>query len=97
MAWLSRLLWGCLVLAAFFFAALAVNQSPVQLRFMIWETPQISVFWWLLLAFAVGLTIGLVATSFVSMRGRLQQRALTRKLEASEKQVHQLSNTSPQD
>jgi uncharacterized membrane protein YciS (DUF1049 family) len=97
MVWLSRLLWGCLALAAFFFAALAVNQNPVQLRFMIWETPQVSVFWWLLLAFAVGLSIGIVATGFVSVRGRLQQRALSRKLEASEKQVHQLSNTPPQD
>ena len=97
MSWLSRLLWGVLALAAFFFAALAVNQSQVSLRFMVWETPEVSVFWWLLLAFAVGLSIGLLATSLVSMRGRLQRRALSRKLEASEKEVHQLRNISPQD
>ena len=96
MSWLSRLLWGCLALAAFFFAALAVNQSQVGLRFMIWETPQISVFWWLLLAFAVGLAIGLVAVSLVSVRARLHQRSLSRKLAASEKEVHQLRNPSPQ-
>jgi len=96
MSWLSRLLWSCLALAAFFFAALAVNQSQVGLRFMIWETPQISVFWWLLLAFAVGLAIGLVAVSLVSVRARLRQRALSRKLAASEKEVHQLRNSSPQ-
>jgi uncharacterized membrane protein YciS (DUF1049 family) len=94
MSWLSRLLWGCLALAAFFFAALAVNQSQVGLRFLVWETPQISVFWWLLLAFAVGLTIGLISVSLVSVRARLQHRSLSRKLVASEKEVQQLRNSS---
>ncbi len=90
MTWLSRLLWGSLALAGFFFAALAVNQSPVALRFIIWETPQISVFWWLLLAFAAGLTIGLAVTSLVSLRARLRQRALSRKLADAQRELTQL-------
>jgi uncharacterized membrane protein YciS (DUF1049 family) len=96
MSWLSRLLWGALALAAFLFAALAVNQSPVSLRFMIWETPEVSVFWWLLLAFAAGLAVGLAGASLVSVRARFRQRALSRKLATSEKAVRQLQDPSAQ-
>ena len=33
---------------AFFLAALAVNQQPLSLHFLNWQTPTVSVFWWLL-------------------------------------------------
>jgi len=96
-AWLGRLLVVVLALVAFCFAALAVNQGQVALRFLAWETPEVSVFWWLLLAFGAGLVIGLLGMSFVSARARLRQRSLSRQLDASQQELRQLRNLSLHD
>ena len=60
MSWLGRLFWALLALLVFLFATLAVNQDQIALQFVTWRTPELSVFWWLLLAFSVGLLIGLI-------------------------------------
>ncbi|NBC22210.1 MAG: DUF1049 domain-containing protein, partial [Gammaproteobacteria bacterium] len=51
---LAKLFWAALAIVLFFFALLAVNQGQVALRFLSWETPELSVFWWLLVAFFLG-------------------------------------------
>lgn len=97
MAWLGRLLVVLLAAIAFCFAALAVNQNEVALRFLAWETPAVSLFWWLLLTFGMGLIIGLLGMGFVSLRARFRQRSLSRRLDASEQELRKLRNLSLHD
>ncbi|MEZ5557135.1 MAG: lipopolysaccharide assembly protein LapA domain-containing protein [Pseudomonadales bacterium] len=97
MHWLSRLLWAALAIVLFLFGALAVNQGEVALRFLVWETPQISVFWWLLMAFALGLGAGICALGIASVGLRLSRRRLRRRLDAAEQELERLRSAAPQD
>ena len=46
MTWLKSLLFVCVLILVFLFAALAVNQQQVALSFVLWETPfTLSIFW----------------------------------------------------
>jgi uncharacterized integral membrane protein len=85
MAWLSR--FFCL-------AGLAVNQEPISLKFVTWQTPQLSVFWWLLAAFSTGVLLGLVGISVVRARLGLKNRSLVKRLEASERELRRLRSVS---
>lgn len=81
----------------FFLAALAVNQDPVALHFLTWQTPTISVFWWLLGAFMLGLLLGLLGITVLTTRLSLKNRKLTRLLGNAEKELHQVRKASIQD
>jgi len=72
---LRRVAGVFLALCVAVFGLLAVNQTPVSLRFLIWETPSVSLFWWLLLAFVFGLLVGSVSAVIGGMRRRARQRA----------------------
>ena len=96
MAWLSRLLWALAALVLFFFAALAVNQDSIALKFLVWQTPEVSVFWWLLAAFLLGLLLGLVGMVVGSARSGLKRRRLQHQLSASEKELHKLKGDTAQ-
>ena len=57
--WLKTLLFVCLLLLVFVFAALAVNQQQVALSFVRWQTPfTLSIFWWLLMSLLLGIFLG---------------------------------------
>jgi len=92
MAWLSRIFWAVLALLLFFFAALAVNQEPIALQFLVWHTPQLSVFWWLLAAFALGLLLGLLGITVSTTRLGFKNRSLSRRLQESERELRQARN-----
>ncbi|MFP6816457.1 MAG: lipopolysaccharide assembly protein LapA domain-containing protein [Pseudomonadales bacterium] len=92
MAWLSRFFWAAVALLVFFFAALAVNQEHIALEFIVWETPRISVFWWLLAAFALGLLLGLLGITVLSTRFGFRNRALSKRLEESERERRRVRN-----
>lgn len=94
---LGKLFWGALAILTFCFALLAVNQGQVALRFLAWQTPELSVFWWLLLAFFLGAAVTAVGFGVVTMRLRLRQRALGRKLEASQGELEKLRDLTLQD
>ncbi len=88
------------VLAAvvvFLFAVIAVNQSAISIRFLAWQTPEWSVFWWLLLAFLSGLGLGLLAIVVLSAKQSLKQRQLRKDLELSNRELHRLRNLSLHD
>ena len=72
---LRRVASVSLALCVAVFGLLAVNQTPVSLRFLIWETPSVSLFWWLLLAFVLGLLLGGLSALIGGMRRRARQRA----------------------
>jgi uncharacterized integral membrane protein len=72
---LRRVAGVSLALCVALFGLLAVNQTPVALRFLIWETPSVSLFWWLLLAFVFGLLVGGLSAVVGGVRRRARQRA----------------------
>jgi len=92
MSWLARLFWATLAIIVFFLAVLAVNQVPVTLRFLNWQTPEWSVFWWLLGAFLLGLLLGLLGITVLTTRLSLRNRKLTRQLTNAEQELHKVRN-----
>lgn len=90
MTLLARLAWILIGVLLFCFAVLAVNQEAVALRFLAWRTPEISLFWWLLLAFVAGLVVGGTSIGLVSIRHRLHERTLARQLAASQQELVRL-------
>lgn len=97
MSALARLFWVTLAVIAFFLAALAVNQEPVVLHFLSWQTPSLSVFWWLLAAFLLGLLLGLLGITVLTTRLSLRNRKLTKQLGNAEQELHRVRNLTLQD
>ena len=79
---MRNLLIFILIIGLLFFSAIAANQEEITLRFAVWETPiAISVYWWLLMAFGLGIFIGLLNTFFVNAGLRLENKRLRKRLE----------------
>jgi uncharacterized integral membrane protein len=97
LSWLARVFWALLAIGLFFLAALAVNQEPVELRFLAWHTPTLSVFWWLLCAFLLGLLVGLVGITVLTTRLSLKSRRLNRELREARQELHRVRRSSLQD
>ena len=94
---LRKLLWLALAVLLFCFALLAVNQTAVSLEFLAWRTPEVSVFWWLLLAFLLGAMVSAIGFALASMRMRMRQRTLNKVLDASQREIEKLRNLTFQD
>lgn len=90
MGFLAKLTWFLIGLLVFCFAVLAVNQEAAALKFLVWRTPEISLFWWLLLAFVIGLIVGATSVALVSLKHRLNERSLARQLAASQQEIVRL-------
>jgi len=83
--------------ALFLVALVAVNQSVISLRFLSWQTPEWSVFWWLLLAFLIGLVLGLLGIVVLGAKQSLKNRQLRKDLELANRELHRLRNLSLHD
>lgn len=94
---LARLLWAAMAVVLFCIALLAVNQSQVALRFLGWQTPEVSVFWWLLLAFILGVCVSAVACSLATLRLRMQQRSVAKQLDAANREIEKLRAVTLED
>jgi uncharacterized integral membrane protein len=94
---LGKLFWAVLAIALFCFALLAVNQRQVSLKFVAWQTPEVSVFWWLLLAFLLGAMLSAFGFGLASMRMRMRQRTLNKELDVSRRELEKLRNLTFQD
>lgn len=94
---LAKLFWTAVAILLFCFALLAVNQGQVALRFLSWETPEVSVFWWLLLAFFLGAAVSAIGFSLATIRLRLRQRTLDKQLRASRGELEKLRDLTLQD
>ena len=90
-----KLLWAVLAILVFAFALLAVNQGQIALRFLRWETPEVSVFWWLLAAFLLGAVFATIGCSMTAMRLRMRQRLLNRQLDATQRELQNLRSPTP--
>ncbi|MGI9324162.1 MAG: LapA family protein [Pseudomonadales bacterium] len=92
--WLAFVIFAIVVLI---FGMLAVNQESVSLRLLDWQTPEISVFFWLLAAFAIGLSAGVVGMMLSGVKHRLERRKLNKSVETLRKEVATLKNLAPQE
>ena len=97
MKWLKTLVLIMAMLLAFVLAALAVNQQEITLTFAVWETPfALSMFWWLLIAFLVGLLFGLLNAVWVNFRRRMEVRKLRQSLAQTTAEVERLRSLGVQ-
>ena len=97
MTWLRRALAVLAALVLFLFALVAVNQEQISLRFLAWQTPALSVFWWLLVALLLGLTLGLAAAVSMAARRSIGNRRLRKELLAANEELHRLREQSAAD
>jgi uncharacterized integral membrane protein len=94
--WLKTLLYVCLLLLVFVFAALAVNQQQVALSFVRWQTPfTLSIFWWLLMALLLGIFLGWFYNWVRYLPLRMQLRKLKKSLAAAESALSEQQNQLP--
>lgn len=97
MKWLKTLVLVAAMLIAFTLAALAVNQQEITLTFAVWETPfALSMFWWLLAAFLIGLSFGLLNALWVNVKQRMQLRKLRQSLAQSNAELERLRTLTVQ-
>lgn len=90
MTWLRRALAAAAALVLFLFAVIAVNQDQISLRFLTWQSPELSVFWWLLTALLLGLILGLGAAAVMAARRSMHSRRLRRELRAAHEELRSL-------
>ncbi len=78
-------------------AALSVNQEEIGLTYAIWRTPiELSIFWWLLITFVIGVTFGWLSALWVSIKRRLENRKLRQSLAQANAEVERLRDVTLQ-
>ena len=88
--WLRRALVVLAALVLFLLAVVAVNQEQISLKFLAWQSPPLSLFWWLLIALLLGLALGLVAALGMSAKRSMRSRRLHRELHAANAELQRL-------
>ncbi len=77
--------------------ALFQSQEEVVLRFAIWETPwPLSIFWWLVLAFVMGVLLGVINNVWFGFKRRLENRRLRQDLAKAEAELARLKDVTLQ-
>ncbi len=95
MGWLKTLTLISTMLIAGVLAALSVNQHEIALNFAVWQTPfTLSIFWWLLIAFLIGLFVGLLNAAWVGLKRRLENRRLRQSLAQANAELERLRNVT---
>ena len=95
-----RILW-LIVLVVLFLGAAVIsavafidNETAVSLRFLQWQTPVISIYWWLLLSLFVGFLLGNLVSYTGSFKIRLSERKARRELVNTEQELQRLKDLS---
>lgn len=83
--WITVIAFAVIV----FVGVLAVvdNRNGVALHFLVWETPVISVYWWLVIAFALGAAVGWLSAGVRVVRAVAGNRRLRRDLDRSRSEL----------
>ena len=89
---IAKLTVAILFVVVLMLGALAMidNQAQVALHFLDWQTFQLSIYWWLLMALASGFLLGWVFASLGSLRRRVGMRQTRRQLAVSQQEVERL-------
>ena len=72
-----------------------MNQEQITLRFLAWQSPALSVFWWLLIALLLGLSLGLAGALGMSARRSLRSRRMRKELQAANAELQRLRESAP--
>ncbi|MEM6710016.1 MAG: LapA family protein [Pseudomonadota bacterium] len=70
---------------------LGQNQAAVSLRLLEYETPEYSVFWWLLAAFGAGLVLGLLILFINSTKNVFERRRFQKEAKQRDKRIEELT------
>jgi uncharacterized integral membrane protein len=68
------------------------NRSGVALRFLGWSTPEISIYWWIIGAFGLGIAVGWMGASIQVLRVLSGNRRLRRDLDRSQTELARAKN-----
>ena len=63
------------------------NRGVVALHFLGWSTPELSVYWWLVTAFVLGVGVGWLGAGVRVLRARAGNRRLQRDLQRNETEL----------
>lgn len=76
-----------IVVAVISVLAVIDNRGVVALRFLGWSTPELSIYWWLVAAFVLGLGAGWLGAAVRVVRVRAGNRRLQRDLSLRETEL----------
>lgn len=74
--------------------ALIDNRGRVALHFLSWSTPQLSIYWWLVGAFAIGVFVGWISAGVRVLRALSGNRRLRRDLDRSQTELARTKSES---
>lgn len=74
MKWFFRLIMGAVILALLAFGMLAKNQQQVSLEFLKWTSPEMDLYWYLLITLVLGIFIGWVLAGYSMFSLKLAER-----------------------
>ena len=83
--WIVRIAFALVAVIAVL--AVVDNRSRVALHFLNWTTPEVSLYWWLVGAFALGVTVGWLGAGVQILRVRAGTRQLKRELSRSQAEL----------
>ena len=86
---IRKLVYGLLGLVVFLLVLVGVadNSSRVPLTYLDYTTPSLSIAWWILIAFAIGLVLGYVMSLEPRVRGRMDVRKTRKQLVQKEREL----------
>lgn len=70
------------------------NRGLVALRFLGWSTPELSIYWWLVAAFVLGVCVGWLGAGVRMVRASAGHRRLRRDLSLREAELARIRNKS---
>jgi uncharacterized membrane protein YciS (DUF1049 family) len=91
--WITTL--GFVLVVAISVLAVVDNRGRVALHFLGWATPEISVYWWLISAFALGVVVGWVSAGVRVLRAVSGNRRLRRDLDRSQTELARAKHDVP--
>ncbi len=77
-----------LLLAVIGVLAVLDNHGRVALHFLNWSTPELSIYWWLLGAFVIGIAVGWLSAGVRIVRAMSGNRRLRRDLDRSQTELN---------
>jgi uncharacterized integral membrane protein len=95
-----RWLWRVMLIVTFILAALisAVafmdNADAVSLKFLEWQSPLVSIYWWILFALTAGFISGSVVLYATTVKIRISERKFRRELLATQQELERLKGLS---
>jgi uncharacterized membrane protein YciS (DUF1049 family) len=91
--WITAIVFVCVVVISVL--AVLDNRGRVALHFLNWATPEISVYWWLVAAFVLGVTVGWLGAGVRVLRVHAGNRRLRRDLEQSQTELARVKSSPP--